>query len=271
LTALVTEQQQFESANAASITAYQAEIQRATSALSSNPSDIELQKAKSRLERELQPLLTKRGELQASIADLNGATAGKIPLKQKEQSAQVGVGTGLRNQMLEIELKLKKSRLNQIKILSQLNGIDDAIAKIRLGVRFAAMKDSDQMLEHSEILGLFNIEFSKQLTANQLAAGGSVPTEPVVQIGPANILMLKMNGEWRGVCDDNFDQNDLIVACKMLGKQAVSFKTVAGSSEKFWLDELQCNGSEKSLFECKHAGIGVDDCQASEAIAVECK
>ena len=36
------------------------------------------------------------------------------------------------------------------------------------------------------------------------------------------------------------------------------------------LDDLQCNGDERSLLECSHRGVGVHNCDHSEDVGVIC-
>ena len=85
------------------------------------------------------------------------------------------------------------------------------------------------------------------------------------------ILMVRHNNVWRGVCDDGFDANDGRVACRMLGQDYVTHASGNGSSDSFWLDDLACNGTEDSLFECSHGGIGNENCSAGEHIRLTCR
>lgn len=51
------------------------------------------------------------------------------------------------------------------------------------------------------------------------------------------------------------------VACRQLGFLAAKrFYTHGGGSGPTWLDDVNCRGTEKSLLECKHRGIGVENC-----------
>lgn len=263
-----TEQNAFEATNASIISAYDREIARTKQALSANPSDAGLQRALAALEAEVNPLNAKRLELQTKVAELT-SSSGKIPVKSQEIANENATNSNIKRELDGIAIKLKKTRENQIRVLSQLNAIDDTLVRIRQGVRYATMKADAQLPEHQQILALFNPMFTKRLEEIKAQTTGVVKND-LVRIADKGFLQLQSNGEWRGVCDDNFDQNALLVACRMLGKKPGSFSVVAGSSGSFWLDDIQCTGNEKSLFDCKHAGLGNENCDANETIAIKC-
>jgi hypothetical protein len=77
-------------------------------------------------------------------------------------------------------------------------------------------------------------------------------------------------GEWRGVCDDSFDENDALVACRQMGFSGVESYTTTTGTSRFWLDELACTGTEARLDDCPNGGWGVHDCSASECIGLVC-
>merc|ERR1712012_1384070 len=83
--------------------------------------------------------------------------------------------------------------------------------------------------------------------------GGAGPHEGRIEV--------RFKNNWGTVCDDYFDINDAHVACKQTGfNGAKSFKTIGGGSGSIYLDNLNCTGKERSLFECPHRGAGVHDC-----------
>ena len=89
---------------------------------------------------------------------------------------------------------------------------------------------------------------------------------------------LGTNGQWGGVCDDSFDINDAHVICRMLGYpsavavvDAYSIYGIAQSGSNHVLDNLNCDGSELSVFDCSHNGEWVENCAASEIAGVQCE
>lgn len=81
------------------------------------------------------------------------------------------------------------------------------------------------------------------------------------------------NGAWGTVCDDSWDSNDAYVACRMLGLSGGTPKSSAyygQGSGSIWLDDLQCSGSESSLFACIHPAVGSHNCGHGEDAGVIC-
>ncbi len=78
------------------------------------------------------------------------------------------------------------------------------------------------------------------------------------------------DNEWRGVCDDSFDEFDGRVACREMGMSYVSWTTVSGGSS-FWLDDLACSGQESSLATCPNSGWGTHNCGAGENVGLICQ
>ncbi|KAB5577203.1 hypothetical protein PHYPO_G00207230 [Pangasianodon hypophthalmus] len=100
---------------------------------------------------------------------------------------------------------------------------------------------------------------------------GSNPQVRLIGTSNSGRVEVLYNSEWGTVCDDSFDTMDATVLCKMLGFQrATRVFTAQPGTGRIWLDDLQCVGTEASVFDCKHRGMGVNDCQHSEDAGIAC-
>ena len=83
-----------------------------------------------------------------------------------------------------------------------------------------------------------------------------------------------VNGEWGTVCDDGFGWQDANVICRMLGySSSITSRNRAHFGQgigKIWIDQLNCNGDEDSIFECDMNELGKHDCKHKEDAGVEC-
>lgn len=86
-------------------------------------------------------------------------------------------------------------------------------------------------------------------------------------------------GKTATVCDDDWDDNDARVVCRMLGfSGGTAFQGLGGTNGHQYgegtgdilLDNVQCTGSEDTLFHCKHNGLGVENCNHNEDAGVRC-
>ena len=105
--------------------------------------------------------------------------------------------------------------------------------------------------------------------------------------------------QWGTVCDDGWSSTDARVVCNQLGYSPIGTSILlllkllilwqyyvsmfyatgavillrtqynAGRGPIF-LDNVGCRGTESSLLECYHPGIGVHNCQHDDDIGIEC-
>ena len=94
-------------------------------------------------------------------------------------------------------------------------------------------------------------------------------------------------GRWGPICDDSFRIEEATVACKQMGyRDAEDYiirygKDHAYTEAAFWLDDLDCNGTESKLTDCRRwtqdgsghvTGLqwGIHNCNVFEQVGVQC-
>ncbi|KAK0680141.1 WC11 protein, partial [Pygoscelis papua] len=81
-------------------------------------------------------------------------------------------------------------------------------------------------------------------------------------------------GSWGTVCDDSWDMRDAEVACRQLGcGPAVSALDKAAFGEgtgPIWLEQVECQGTEPSLWDCWARPGDSGACRHKEDAAVNC-
>ncbi|KAJ8709781.1 hypothetical protein PYW08_009785 [Mythimna loreyi] len=79
-------------------------------------------------------------------------------------------------------------------------------------------------------------------------------------------------GRWGAVCDDSWDDEAAAVVCRSFNMTGVA--TVGGqygeTVEKYWLDDVICQGDEPFLSKCVFNRWGASDCSRDEAAGVIC-
>ncbi|XP_064790784.1 galectin-3-binding protein B-like [Oncorhynchus masou masou] len=102
---------------------------------------------------------------------------------------------------------------------------------------------------------------------NMRLVGGELALEGRVEI--------YYNGQWGTVCDDNWDITEAQVVCRYLNYPGALTAVVGGTygqgSGPIWMDDLNCEGTEKDLSHCLFKGWGVTDCQHAEDAGVVCE
>ena len=86
-------------------------------------------------------------------------------------------------------------------------------------------------------------------------------------------LEIQFNNQWGTVCDDSFTNAAAQVACRMMGftgGSVVKLLTSSPSAGPIWMDDVSCRGTEHSIIQCNHAGIGTSDCSHSEDVSIRC-
>ncbi|KAM9318828.1 HHIP-like protein 1 [Pholidichthys leucotaenia] len=85
-----------------------------------------------------------------------------------------------------------------------------------------------------------------------------------------------IQGEWGTVCDDLFTSKAGAVVCRQLGFTrvvAVMKRAALGEADRsvrILLDDVECEGDESSLLECKRSKVGKHNCSHGEDVGVIC-
>ena len=78
------------------------------------------------------------------------------------------------------------------------------------------------------------------------------------------------------MCGDEWDDSDAHVACRQLGYPAEG-ATILIRDEVFdgtgpiWLNNVNCDGNEDSLFDCNDNTFGNHNCEHFEDVGVTCR
>ena len=88
-------------------------------------------------------------------------------------------------------------------------------------------------------------------------------------------MEVNYNGEWGTVCDDGWDYTDAGVVCRQLGFGSsgtpYSNAYFGQGLGPILLDNVTCTGSESTLANCGHLGIGITrSCTHFEDAGVRC-
>lgn len=85
-----------------------------------------------------------------------------------------------------------------------------------------------------------------------------------------------IRGQWGTVCDDLFNSRAGEVVCRQLGFSealAVMKRAALGEADasvRILLDDVLCQGGERSLLECKRSRVGKHNCSHREDVGVIC-
>ena len=192
----------------------------------------------------------------------------KMQMKQNEM--ETTVNTVIMKQNLLID-KMDYLISVQGDLINKVN----TIVSLNLSEILETALDRDEVLESNDIL-------QTQLTETMSTTQKS-PLPVVWLVNGSTIYEGRVEVNYQGrrgtVCDDSWDNNDAKVVCRMLGysggtaligprdSRGRSFGVGTG---EILLDNVHCTGCERSLFDCKHNGIGVENCVHGEDAGVIC-
>ncbi|ELT96946.1 hypothetical protein CAPTEDRAFT_171695 [Capitella teleta] len=103
---------------------------------------------------------------------------------------------------------------------------------------------------------------------------GSSPASEVRLVGGSNRFEGRLEvyyaQQWGTVCDDEFDDIDAGVFCRMLGYGCGVYLMSPKEGGPIWLDDIGCNGQEDHVSECPKSSWGITNCGHTEDVSIRC-
>ncbi|CAB1348636.1 unnamed protein product [Coregonus sp. 'balchen'] len=103
---------------------------------------------------------------------------------------------------------------------------------------------------------------------------GSVRLISTEQLSDRGRVEIYIRGEWGTVCDDLFSSKAATVVCQQLGfpvaLRVAKRAELGGGSGSILLDDVECEGTERTLLDCKRAKVGKHNCAHDEDVGVVC-
>ena len=97
-----------------------------------------------------------------------------------------------------------------------------------------------------------------ELPAGAASAWSTIRLVGGQTVSEGRVELMRSDGVWGTICDDVWDFNDAVTACRELGfagaVAAFTHAKFGAGLGPIWLDDVQCDGTETSLAACTRNG-----------------
>lgn len=141
--------------------------------------------------------------------------------------------------------------------------------KMRLGEKLETAGEGNQLFKRPRGRG----KGTKRVRGHRAGSVRLVSADGLPNRGRVEIFI---RGQWGTVCDDLFTSKAGTVVCRQLGYKtalAVLKRAAFGEADggvRILLDDVECEGQERSLLDCKRARVGKHNCSHAEDVGVIC-
>ncbi|XP_034556229.1 HHIP-like protein 1 [Notolabrus celidotus] len=145
--------------------------------------------------------------------------------------------------------------------------------RLWLGVKLESTREGNQIFKRTR--GRERAHGYKGGRGRRLRAG-SVRLVSPDGLSDRGRIEIFFRGEWGTVCDDLFNSKAGTVVCRQLGFKtalAVMKRAALGEADRsvrILLDDVECEGEEGSLLQCKRSRVGKHNCTHGEDVGVIC-
>lgn len=146
-----------------------------------------------------------------------------------------------------------------------------------IGNRYSGLSPYDALIERKN-WNYYKLNGTSDNGCNRVKRPAFTPFEAIRLISSreADVVEVKTNGTWGGVCDDGFSFNEAHVVCRQLGYELGAEQVINGQGvdgDLMHLFDLTCNGDEKHITECqfKDDSSFRNTCMGNEKAGVICR
>ncbi|XP_052786999.1 protein bark beetle-like [Mya arenaria] len=214
------------------------------------------------------------GDLKDRILDITKNVQRDLNTSIERSAVGIDVKAQSLKELVERTDNISKSRSD--KITETLTNALSASEKTIAGyLKDTSMKTADLVDSVKQDISTIMENTDKIIANANITSPVRLANESEYLGGVQGRLEILHDGVWGTVCDDAFRANEAKVACKMINLKFANYGYLREAfygrgTGMIWLDHIECNGEEHSLFNCPGDVIGKHDCSHDEDIGIKC-